>query len=171
VLPIPFAVLYITILQGPLSLPKINPWFLCIASVLASGSLFLFFKQHRYNALNHTIPTVSSSNDNNPIVNVNIGGVIWHLYADNLKTVKLKCKFGVLNVFFKHAVPSPNGVVVEVNLEYGGIWLNVPRHWRIINMMGDSVCIDKIFDVAPDNAPRLTLTGNVSFGGVNVLYI
>jgi len=171
VLPIPFAVLYITILQEPLNLPKIDPWFLCIASVLVSGSLFLFFKQYQQNALNYTIRTVSSSNDNNPTVNVNFGGVNWHLNADNLKTVKLRCTYGVLNVFFNKTESSPNGIVVEVDLEYGGIWLNVPRHWRIINMIGSCVCIDRNFAATPENAPRLTLTGRVLYGGVNVLYV
>lgn len=174
-LPIPFVALYI-IFQAPLKLPEIKPLFWIPASVLASAGLFLFSRQRRHNVINQTFRTVSGNYDNNPSVNVSFGAVNWHLSADNLKTVKLNCNYGALNVFFDQVVPGPNGVEVIIDCRFGGIDLIVPRHWRIIDNVNcnlGGVSIDKSFAATTGNAPRLTLTltGNVSLGGVDVRYI
>lgn len=188
-LPIPIAVLYI-IFQQPLELPYIKIWALALAAVLASmGLAVLLPRRHRNkydkdydkdrdrsrtNADYKEIHIENGNNDNNPTVSVSFGAVNRRLYADSLETVRLNCNFGALKIFLDQAKPCPGGAEAVINCSFGGIELFAPKHWRVIdktNCAMGGVGIDKVFNAPAENAPKLTLTGNVSLGGIDVRYI
>jgi len=184
-LPIPIAALYI-IFQGPLELPYIKIWALILASALASMGLAALLPRRRRNdsgkdsGYSRTdgrckeIPIENGGNDNNPTVSVSFGAVNRRLYADNLETVRLNCNFGALKIFLDQTKPSPSGAEMIINCSFGGIELFVPKHWRVIDKANCSlggVGMDKIFNAPSENAPKLTITGSVSLGGIDVRYI
>jgi len=184
-LPIPLAVLYI-VFQTPLELPYIKIWALVLASILASlGLAVLFPKKHRRNHCkdkhrsssgNHRpqMQPENSSNENNPAVNVNFGSVSKRLHADNLETVQLNCNFGALKVFFDAVELAPTGAEVILNCSFGVIELFIPKHRRVIDKLNctlGGVDIDKRFTNATENVPQITLTGNVSIGGIEVRWV
>jgi hypothetical protein len=105
---------------------------------------------------------------------VNFGAVSRRLLADSLETVRLHCNFGALEIYFDHAELSGNGATVDLDCSFGAIKLLIPKHWRVIDNLNctlGGVDADKKFPGLAENAPRLTLTGNVSLGGVEVRYI
>jgi len=181
-LPIPIAVLYV-IFQAPLDLPYIKIWALILAAVLTSmGLAVLFPKRHRrYDCENkhygqtkdnyRKCSAESVDNDNNPSVIVNFGSVNRRLNADSLETARLSCNFGALKIFFDQAQLSPGGAEAVLSCSFGNIELFVPKHWRVVDKMsctlGD-VCVSKGFAGTTENSPKLTLTGSVSLGGVEV---
>jgi len=184
-LPIPVAVLYI-IFQTPLGLPDIPVKTLILASVIASIGLAIIlprknwfnkYKHKHYNKPENHFQqpcTENLSNDNNPSVKVNFGAVSRRLHADSLETAQLYCNFGALEVFFDNAVPCPNGAVVDINCSFGAVKLIIPKNWRIIDRLNCSlggVDIDKNFSDLGENAPKITLTGSVSLGGIEVRHI
>jgi len=178
-LPIPLAALYI-VFQEPFELPYIKIWALILSSVLASmGLAALLPKRRRRNRCqndgNHQqIHTEIGDKDNNPSVHVNFGAVVKRLRADNLETIRLSCNFGALKVFFDQVELSPSGAEAILNCSFGGIELFVPKHWRVtdnLNCTLGGVGIGKDLAETPESAPKLTLTGNVSLGGVDVRYI
>jgi len=185
-LPIPIAVLYV-IFQQPLELPYIKIWALILASVLASmGINTLLPRERRRNDCGkdndfrrtndrHSQARTEVGNlDDNPTVSVNFGSVDRRLHADNLETARLNCNFGALKIFFDQARPCQSGAEVIINCSFGGIELFVPKHWRVIDKVScalGGVSINKIFNAPAENAPKLTLTGNVSLGGIDVRYI
>ena len=109
--------------------------------------------------------------DNNPQISVQFGGGSRYLHADSLETVELDCSFGGLEVYFDHVQLSPNGAEAFLNCKFGAIELYVPSHWRIIDNMSASlggVDIKNRREAVDENAPTLKVSGNVSFGGVEV---
>jgi hypothetical protein len=184
-LPIPIAVLYI-IFQTPLDLPNIQAKFLILASVLAAiGLAILIPRKHKRNYFkykhfcksedNHQqFYTESSTDDNNPSINVNFGTISRRLHANSLETAQLHCNFGTLEIFFDQVSLSPQGATADINCNFGAIKLYIPKHWHIIDRLNCSlggVDIGRNCATPAENAPQLTLTGNVSLGSVEVQYV
>jgi hypothetical protein len=182
-LPVPLAALYV-IFRAPLGLPYIKTWPLIAASVLAAiGLSVLFPRRHchgrkfwRQNQEEcHPRTRVEDGgNDNNPFISVSFGSVSRHINAGCLETARLNCHFGELELFFDQAELSPEGAEVILNCNFGAISLYVSKHWRIIDRLNCSlggVKIDKRFTMPEESAPRLTLCGSVSLGGIEVRYI
>jgi len=108
---------------------------------------------------------------NNPRISVSFGEICRYLHADRLETVRLECSFGSLEVYFDQAQLSPGGAEVSVSCNFGSVELFVPRHWRIIHNMSatlGSAEVNGSFEPSDENAPTLTVTGNVSFGSIEV---
>jgi len=185
-LPVPFAVLYL-VFQAPLDLPVIRTGTLILASVLASIGLTILFSRKKHQRAHFICGHYGKSkdrgqkqakeidNDNNPSVSVNFGEISRSLRAENLETAHLDCNFGSLEIYFDQAVPAPDGAEVNINCKFGAVKLLVPKHWQVIDKINCSlggVDIDKnFFNTPAENAPKLTLTGNVSFSGIEVRYI
>ena len=166
--------------------PFVQPWMLILSAVLAAIGLAILFPKRSKHILIFSGDTDGTKDrrgmraqeggkDNNPVVTVHFGGISRYLHADCLETAQLDCSFGGLEVFFDQVQLSPNGARVNCNCNFGGVEIFVPRGWRVIDKMScmlGSVNIDGRFVPPPaDDAPELTLTGNVSFGGVEVKYI
>jgi len=177
---IPLAVLYF-IFRARLGLPEIQTWKLITATVLAFIGLNILLPQRRsYNQCNnsdrsgdHQKIQTDGNKDNNPYVGVNFGAISRSLNADSLETVRLSCNFGAMEIYFNQAELSPNGAVADISCSFGGIQLYVPRHWQVIDRMHCTLAGVNIksFTAPAENAPRLTLNGSVSMGGVEVKYI
>jgi len=179
---IPIAVLYY-VFGDRFDFPKIDTWKLIAGTALAFiGLNFLIPKGRR--SCNQCGDSAGSkdqpvklpaegTNDNNPSISVNFSAVSRSLTANSLETARLSCNFGAMEIFFNQAQLSPNGAEVFITCSFGGIQLFVPRHWNVIDKMNCSLAgVDiKSFAVPDENAPKLTLNGSVSLGGVEVKYI
>jgi hypothetical protein len=177
---IPLVVLYF-IFREPLDLPVIQTWKVIAAAALAFIGLSILIPRGHRNRCGDSrgsrdqqqkIPT-EGNKDNNPYVSVNFSAVSRSLNADSLETVRLSCNFGALDIFFNHVELSSNGANAFINCSFGGIQLFIPRHWQVIDKMSCTLAgVDiKSFAAPAENAPRLTLNGSVSFGGVEVKFI
>jgi len=190
-LPVPLAALYY-IVQDPLDLPHMQLWGLALAAVLAWIGLGILLPSRHKSACNAQFGAHAHSHhsrsgdhpprvhpehgdmDNNPSVEVNFGAVSRYLHSDCLETAQLTCKFGALEVFFDHAQLSPDGAEARLDCSFGATALFVPKHWNVIDKISCSlggVDIDRRYAAPEENAPRLTLTGNVSLGGVEVRFV
>jgi hypothetical protein len=178
---IPLAVLYF-IYREPLGLPVIQTWKLVVAAVLAFIGLNILLPQRRScnqcdnsdRSGDHWKKIQTDGNkDNNPYVGVNFGSVSRSLNADSLETVRLSCNFGAMEIYFNQVELNPNGAEVDISCSFGGIQLFVPGHWQVIDRLHCTLAgVDiKSFTAPAENAPRLTLNGSVSMGGVEVKYI
>ncbi|HCA28557.1 MAG TPA: hypothetical protein DEP23_02725 [Ruminococcaceae bacterium] len=79
-----------------------------------------------------------------------------------------------MEVYFDQAQLSPEGAEVFVDVSFGAIELYIPRHWNVENNVHASlVGVEEArrFNNASENSPKLTLTGNVSLGGLEINYI
>ena len=180
---IPIAVLYI-IFRAPLHLPHIQTWTLILTAILASAGLAILYphKNWRFHStIKHhgrsgdNLPKFTEGDiDNNPSVSVNFSSVSRRIHANNLETVQLSCNFGEMEIFLDQAELAPTGAEIILNCSFGAIKLYIPRHWKIIDRLSCSlggVDIERNFTALAENAPQVTLTGSVSFGGVEIRFI
>ena len=173
------AFLYV-IYRKPLGLIEISLWLLIMAALFASmGFSFLFHKHPRKNAqwccgreqFHHTVET---DKDNNPGAKVSFGAISKYLHADRLKSGNFAVSFGALELFFDQVQLDPEGAELYLDCSMGAIKLYIPKHWSVIDKIQTglgSVENDVRFAAPSENAPRLTLTGNVQLGSVEIHYI
>ena len=188
-LPIPLAVLYY-VFQTPLNFPVLQIWTLLLAALLATIGLFVllphkhrdgtFWGGHAHRHYSRggdrhpQMPVEDCDKENNPSVNVSFGAVSRYLHSDCLETVQLYCNLGALEVFFDKAELSPNGAVANCFCSLGGMTIFVPKHWHVIDNLNctlGGVEIDNRFAAPTENAPQLTITGNVLLGGIEVRFV
>jgi len=173
-LPIPLAVLY-RVLQAPLGLPVVRIWpMIAVAVLVYVGLEMLLPRKRRQQKWKQSKVSVKTDDENNPSINVNFGEVNRHLCAAALETARLNCSFGAMEISFDQVELSPDGAEVMLNCSFGSIELFVPGHWHITDQIDctvGGVDIGKGFASSADNAPRLTLSGKVSFGSIEVRHI
>ena len=175
-LPIPVAALYY-IFQTPLNLPPVSVWVLILAAVLASIGLGVLLpekkrhRKHQYEGCRPEMHAEDGGDTNNPCVSVQFGSVSRYLRSENLETATLNCKFGALEVFFDQVQLSPNGAEMICNCSFGSIELFVPKEWKVVDKLNctlGGVEYKGRHSTPEENSPQLTITGNISFGGVEI---
>jgi len=177
---LPLALLY-WIYQQPFQLMPISPWLLLLSAVLASIGFSCIFRTypkkwvhcHQGDTERFT-QTTENIDDNNPYAKVSFGSSSKYLHADCLKGGQFYSSFGSLEVYFDQAQLSPDGTEIFVDCSFGDIELFIPRNWRVIDNIRTSLgSVEN--DVRVSNlekdAPELTITGNVSFGSIEIHYI
>ena len=116
--------------------------------------------------------TVVNSPDEN-IVNfgVNFGSSIKYINSEELKRANLRCSFGALKVYFDSAKLSSEGAEIYIDVSFGAMELYVPKTWKIMNNAHVSLSGVEEKGRYESNAIPVKLLGNVSFSGVEIIYI
>lgn len=166
--------------EHPLHLNIISPWFLILTAVLLSIGFHIIF--HRHPKHQHAYcrekkdeyHTVEEIDDNNPFVKVKMGASSKYLHADCLKSGQFYCSLGSLEVYFDHVRLDPNGAEIFVDCNLGAINLYFPTSWRIIDKLNSSlggVNNETQYNNPGEDAPQVTITGNVSLGAIEIHYV
>lgn len=173
------ALLYI-IYQGPLHLLYISPWLLLLAAVLASIGLSMLFKKKPparppvYGGVQVMSQTYENDDGNNPQAKVSFGAATKYLRAGSLESGQFEVSFGELEVFFDQVALNPGGAQIFVNCSFGSIKLFVPRYWQVIDRTQSTiggVNNTNSFPPSEQPTPTIVLTGNVTLGEVEVVYV
>ncbi|UOO37050.1 hypothetical protein IZU99_07175 [Oscillospiraceae bacterium CM] len=170
------------IYQQPLGLYFISPWLLILAAVLVSIGFHIIFRKHSkppcctsyaHHGEAH-YETVEDIDDNNPSVRVSFGASSKYLHANALKTGQFSVSFGALDVYFDQVQLDLEGAQLFLDCSFGAIKLYFPKTWHIVDSLSASlggVSNDTRFSKPGPGAPTVTLTGNVSLGGVEIYYV
>jgi hypothetical protein len=178
ILPIPLAVLYIAF-QSHFDLPYMQPWMLILAAVFTVIGLSVLMPNNKYIGIinldsnsNDTSKNTEACDDNNPIINANFTGISRYIHANALETVRINCHFGGLELFLDQATLSPNGAEIYCNCKFGGIVIVAPKNWRIVDKLNCTLggVENKNRHSMADDAPVLTILGDITVGGVEIKY-
>ncbi len=176
---LPLALLYIIYWQ-PFKLIEISSQLLILSAVLASIGFSMIFRSHPrkirciHDRMEHFNQTSENIDDNNPFAKVSFGSSSKYLHADCLKSGQFIVSCGALEVFFDQAQISPEGAEIFLDCNLGEIKLYVSKHWRVrdnLHASIGSVANDIRFAQPDENAPLLTLAGNVQMGSVEIHYV
>ncbi len=116
--------------------------------------------------------TVETVEDTQIDFDVSFGGSIKHINSDDLQSARLKCSFGSLKVFFDNALIQSGNVDIYLDISFGGVELYIPRTWKVINHVNCTFGgIDEKNTATTTGTPVVTLSGKVSFAGVEIIYI
>lgn len=176
---ISLAFLYL-IYQQPLHLIAISVWLLFVAAILASIGFSCIFNVHGFDHRNWHgkdgtgIQSTENIDDNNPSARLSFGSTCKYLHATSLQTGHFSTSFGEMSLYFDQTQLSPQGAEIYLECSFGSIKLYLPRNWRVKNNIQVSLADVKedIRRNQPDeNAPLVSLIGNVSFGDIEIYYI
>ena len=91
----------------------------------------------------------------------------------HLKEINLDCSFGAMKVYFDKAGLDNGQAVLWLQANFSGIELYIPREWRVENHI--NAILGGVDEKSPhypqENGNLLVLKGNISFAGVDIIYI
>ncbi len=179
VLFISLAFLYM-IYWEPLNLVKFSSGTLIFAAILASIGFNIIFhnhwnpKRHYHHRKEHMNYTMENIDNNNPNIKVSFSSSCKYLHADCLKSGQFAASFGSLEVFFDQANLSSEGAEIFLDCSFGSIKLYIPKHWVVVDNLHSNLGDIKNnirFSKPIENAPCLTLAGNVQLGSIEIKYV
>jgi len=183
----PLALIGILFAQ-PLGIQAITPWPLLVAALFLSIAFSIMFRKKRKisNLFVHSKEgeksqddvvsfkeTIEYVDDNEVDCSVSFGACTKYIHCAALRKADLNCSFGEIKIFFDKTQLDPDGAVIDVNRSFGSIEIYVPKSWRIQNnittMIGAAEAKNDHSDTG--SGPLVTLTGRVSFGSVEIIYV
>lgn len=158
----------------PLGLEAITPWpVLCAAALGSIGCGLLFGRKRAFRPNHHEGPfsgTQDQVSGDAVELETSFGSSIKYVHADRFQRARVRCSFGAMKVYFDNALIQDGAAVIELDVSFSGVELYIPRDWELI--CDTSVSLGAV--ETPGQAgggPRVTLTGSVSFSGVEVFYL
>lgn len=162
-----------------LGITSITPWtILLVALLLSIGVSLIYTPKKRKKKANHREISgsdfvVFDEEDGNQFdFSSSFVGSIKYVNSDNFESANIDAKFAGMKVYFDNAIIQSGHATVNLNVSFAGVELYIPKNWRIDNQMSASFggVEEKNRNDGADG-PILTLRGNVSLGGVTILYV
>lgn len=176
-----------------LGITQVGSWTILVAALLASIGLSLLFKRNRFhnnhnwnqnnnyqynNAANktyveHKVSGTTENTDNDVVQHkVSFSSSTQYIKSPNFKQADFSASFGALKVFFDGASLSPEGAHVNLDISFAGVELYIPKEWKVENNISATLGgVDEKNRHYVNEGPVLYLEGNVSFGGIEIVYI
>lgn len=151
-----------------------SAWPILAAALLLTVGLWLIFpKKYKFKGKGVEYKIINEKDGDKVTINSRFNGTVRYIDSNNFTFASVDGSFSGIKIFFDKAVLNPEGGVINVNLNFSGLELYVPRTWNVIDNIDCSLggvsktgeCIDSV------NAPVLTLCGKVNFSGVTIKYI
>lgn len=167
----------------PLGVTAITPWPILITALFLSiGFTIIFGKYHRHHwegigcsGHNHeNFSTVVNSADESDIdYGVSFNSSIKYVNSEDLKNANFSCSFGALKLYFDNSIINENGATIRLDVSFGAAELYIPKAWRVSNNLNVSLSgvEEKNRSNPSPDAPVVTLIGNLSFSGVEIIYV
>lgn len=159
-----------------LGITDITPGPILIAAALLSLGLSLIFKKPKYVINNGSYDKIYEdiSCEDSEYINLNtsFGSSIKYINADNFKCANLSCSFGSMKLYFDNANILNDRAVLKLDVSFGGVEIFIPKDWYI----DDKTCVSFGGLTEKNKGDRntsktLVLTGDISFSGVDIIYI
>ena len=176
-----FAVAFLCIVYAkPLGIEAITPWPVLGAAALGSiGISFLYHPRRDYRNYgcwgrgNHYSTETEETVDGSQMeFSTSFAGSIKYVNSDDFQSADLKCSFGSLKVYFDNAMIQNGAARIFLDVSFGGVELFVPKEWNVVNNVSASFgSVDEKNSSRSSGVPVVTLTGKVSFGGIEIVYI
>ncbi|MDR1620575.1 MAG: hypothetical protein LBS18_07940 [Clostridiales bacterium] len=186
----PIAVIMI-LFRDQLGVRAITPWPVLGAAALASIGLHILFRNalrpfrtrqaqkrgvncndHFHDHDESFYETQETFTQNTIDSSTSFSNSIKYLRAPNLNRARFSCSFCSLKVYFDGAKLSENGADVYIDCSFSGVKLYIPHGWNVIENVQASMGGMKMSENRPpEDAPNLRLSGTVSFGAIEVIYV
>ncbi len=116
--------------------------------------------------------TVDVEDESRICYGTSFGSSIKYVNTDDFRQADLACSFGAMKVYFDNAIIQSGSATVNLHVSFAGMELYVPKEWQVVNHASATFgAVDEKNRSKTTGAPVLMLTGSVSFGGVEIIYI
>lgn len=161
-----------------LGITEITPWTVLIAALLGSIGLSMIFHKkikwvnNKYNSEDYKFKKIDVEDESYVKFKNSFGASTKYINTDKFKEADFNCSFGAMKVYFDNAIMSNGNAILRINASFSGIELFIPRTWKIddkTNVFLGAVSEKNKNDQTTTN--NLTLVGEISFSGVEIIYI
>lgn len=179
-----FSLAFIGIVNAKLlGIEKLVPWPLLLAALLGTIGLNMLLPRRRLSGRHHFVEgrrqedtvgndVVEMAGDEAVHYQNSFGSAIKYFGYRQLEQAHLESSFGLLEVYFDNAVLKDHAGLVRVEPSFGVIRLYVPAAWKVIIDV-NTKCggVEEIGCCDPAGKEVLTVTGDISFGSLQIHYI
>lgn len=189
-----FSIAFLCIVfDKPLGIEAITPWAVLGAALLGTIGLNMVFKKKKHihvewydkrekqnendqyvdsHIVDEEKHTENGLNGSRVFFKNSFGESVKYINSDNFEFAALECSFGTMKVYFDNtSIPSGNATV-ELDVSFGGVELYFPGEWTVVDHTDTSFGgVDEKNTPHSVGGPVVTLTGDVSFSGVTIIYI
>lgn len=161
-----------------LGITAITPWYVLGAALLGSiGLSMLFHKKHSYcggtghHHYNNATEEVVEGKDFN--FDTTMGGSVKYVRSDDFRSANLKASFGGMTVYFDNAtILEGNSAVINVEASFGAVELYLPKEWNVrLETTAAFGAVDEKHRREEAGGPVVRVTGNASFGAIEIYYV
>lgn len=164
-----------------LGIDNLTPWPVLGAAAFASIGLSILFKDswhgngscyvdhpHHPHCKGGSYEEVT---DNQFTFSTSFSSSVKYVKSDDFTSAQINCSFGEMKVYFDDAMIQNGEANIRLDVSFGGVELYIPKTWTVINRATASFgAIDEKNRNASTGTPIVNLTGDVSFGGVSIIY-
>ncbi|NRY64014.1 putative membrane protein [Clostridium beijerinckii] len=174
-----FPIAFICIIYArQLGITAITPWTVLMAALFGSIGLSMIFHKnvnwihHNHVHEDYKFEKIDIEDEGNIIFRNSFGACIKYINTNEFEQADLNCSFGAMKVYFDNAVMSSENAIVRVNASFSGVELYIPRTWKVDNKTNVFLgSVDEKNRKNERSTNTLTLVGDVSFSGVEIIYI
>jgi predicted membrane protein len=174
-----FPIAFICIIYDKqLGITAITPWTVLIAALLGSIGLSMIFHKHikwihhGHKHEDYKFEKIDIEDGSNVGFKTSFGASVKYINTDSFEQADFNCSFGAMKVYFDNAIMSNENAIVRINASFSGIELYIPKTWNVENKT--NVFLGDVSEKNRNNQTTtntLTLIGDVSFSGVEIIYI
>lgn len=174
-----FPIAFICIIYDKqLGITNITPWTVLIAALLGSIGLSMIFNKpnnwvnKKYYSEDYEFEKIDLQDESHVKFKNSFGDTIKYINSDNFEQADFNCSFGAMKVYFDNANMKNSNAIVRINASFSAIELYVPKTWNIddkTNSFLSGISEKNKSDKVTTNT--LTLVGDISFSGVDIIYI
>lgn len=156
----------------------LTPWPVLLTALLGSIGLSMIFRKkkcfsYKCNEHEENFSEVINHPDESVVnCSVSFGSSMKYINSDKFERANIKCNFGAMKVYFDNAIISSGSADIYLDVSFGGVELYIPRTWKVINDVNVSLGgMSEKNSGSEVDFPVVTIHGNVSFSGVEIIYI
>ena len=174
-----FPIAFICIIYDKqLGITAITPWTVLIAALLGSIGLSIIFHKHikwinnKWNCEDYKFEKIDVEDESHVVFKNSFGDSTKYINTDKFEQADFDCSFGAMKVYFDNAIMSNGNAIVRINASFSGIELYIPKTWNVDNKT--NVFFGSVNEKNKNNqitTNNLTLVGDISFSGVEIIYI
>ena len=182
----PAAIVYLW--RDWVGIPDVELWQLLLGSALLGVGLSMIFwnakrkrikswgegcGHHHHRVHVNIADNGEASEENGEFVTVEatFSENVKYIRSDNFKGANIHAKFGAAKVYFEGCTVSPEGATIHLDVNFAGVEIYLPRSWNIDNKIRAFFgAADGVTSMSGEG-PKVTLTGEINFGGVEIKYI
>lgn len=183
-----FPIAFIGIIYAEqLGIQEITPWPILFAALLGTiGISMIYHPRHHYHYdrkdcgngdyRNHhyDMGNADVSNEEGSDINIGtrFGGSVKYIKSDDFRRVCIDNQFAGMKVYFDDAIIQQGEAEIHIDGAFSGTELYIPKSWNLIHQMESTFGgIEEKGRPESTGIPKVYLTGNVTFGGVTIIYI
>lgn len=171
-----------------LGIERFTPWPVLICAVFLSVGLHVMFPYKKEwkirfdeqfdthiagGGVVETNWTEESTDGEHVFFSNRFAGSVKYMTSEPFQDVNIRSSFGGTKIYFDSAVMKEEQAAVNIDSEFSGVELYIPKEWTIVNKVNYSFggLDEKGLNGSTKNGQILVLNGRVRFSGVTVHYV